>query len=97
VREALNLAVDRAEIAQAIFAGHAEPAAIRWGCRGRSGRRFKVTPDMMYATIPRARRSCWPTPATRVAQPRRLRVPAPRLPEGKAFAEAMGGYWRRSA
>src|SRR5436190_1429381 len=39
VREALNLAVDRAEIAQSIFAGKADPAAIRknWVDRKRPG------------------------------------------------------------
>src|SRR5437667_2784630 len=49
VREALNLAIDRTEIAQAIFAGHAEPAAIplglSWSFRDIG---FKVTPEMAY-------------------------------------------------
>src|SRR5499426_2644873 len=45
VREAMNLAIDRAEIVQGVFAGHAEPAAIpdglSWSFKEIG---FKVTP-----------------------------------------------------
>ena len=37
VREALNLAIDRNEIAQSIFAGYADQRTCRWGSRGRIG------------------------------------------------------------
>src|SRR5437899_12245593 len=53
VREALNLAIDRTEIAQSIFGGYAEPASIPMGL----SRSFKesgvhVTPDMGSAYAP---------------------------------------------
>ena len=52
--------------------------------------------DDSTPTIPPAPRSCWPTPATPTGFP--LDVYAfqlPGLPEGKAFAEAMAGYWEK--
>ncbi len=55
VREALNLAVDRNEIAQSIFAGHADPAyvpmGLSWAYRDIG---FKVTPEMQYPYDPGA-------------------------------------------
>jgi ABC-type transport system substrate-binding protein len=45
VREALNLAIDRAEVAQSIFGGYAEPAAIPMGLSWSFKEvGFKVTP-----------------------------------------------------
>src|SRR5713226_5436397 len=53
VREALNLAIDRAEVAQAIFGGYAEPAAIPMGLSWAfKDVGFKVTPDMAYPYDP---------------------------------------------
>ena len=53
VREALNLAIDRNEIAQSIFGGFAEPAAIPMGLSWSfKDVGFKVTPDMQYAYDP---------------------------------------------
>ena len=50
VREALNLAIDRAEVAQSIFGGYAEPAAIPMGLSWSFKEiGFKVTPDMAYS------------------------------------------------
>ena len=55
VREAMNLAIDRAEIAQSIFAGKAEPAAVplglSWSFKDIG---FKVTPEMVYPYDPGA-------------------------------------------
>src|SRR2546421_10773961 len=49
VREALNLAIDRTEIAQAIFGGYAEPASIPMGLSWSfKAIGFKVTPDKGY-------------------------------------------------
>ena len=53
VREAMNLALDRAEIAAAIFAGKADPAAVplglSWSFKDVG---FKVTPEMAYPYDP---------------------------------------------
>ena len=53
VREALNLAIDRTEIAQSIFAGKADPAAIplglSWSFKDIG---LKVTPEMIYPYDP---------------------------------------------
>jgi peptide/nickel transport system substrate-binding protein len=97
VREALNLAVDRAEIAQAIFAGRAEPAAIplglSWSFRDIG---FKPTPDMSYPYDPaRAKKLL-----ADAGHPNGFALDVyayqlPGLPEGKAFAEAVAGYWEK--
>jgi peptide/nickel transport system substrate-binding protein len=95
VREALNIAIDRNEIAQSIFAGGADPAAITmaltWAYKDIG---FKQTPEMTYQYDP--------------ARAKKLLADAgqgggfaldvysyqlPGLPEGKAFAEAIAGYW----
>src|ERR1700704_3184270 len=53
VREAMNVAIDRAEIAQSIFAGKADPAAVplglSWSFKDIG---FKVTPEMTYPYDP---------------------------------------------
>ena len=53
VREAMNLAIDRAEVAQSVFAGKAEPAAVplglSWSFKDIG---FKVTPEMVYPYDP---------------------------------------------
>ncbi len=97
VREALNLAIDRAEIAQAIFAGSAEPAAIpmglSWSFRDIG---FKVTPEMAYAYDPNRAKKLLADAGLAGGFP--LDVYAfqlPGLPEGKAFAEAVAGYWEK--
>jgi len=97
VREAMNLAVNRAEIAQAIFAGKADPAAIpmglSWSFRDIG---FKVTPEMAYAHDPaRARKLL-----ADAGHPNGFAIDVyafqlPGLPEGKAFAEAVAGYWQK--
>src|ERR1700730_5377867 len=49
VREAMNLAIDRAEVAQAIFAGKADAAAVPLGLSWSFKEiGFKVTPEMAY-------------------------------------------------
>src|SRR3989442_4191038 len=49
VREALNPAIDRTEVAQSIFGGYAEPAAIPMGLSWSFKEvGFKVTPEMAY-------------------------------------------------
>ena len=97
VREALNLAIDRNEIAQAIFGGHAEPAAIPMGLSWSfKDIGFKQTPDMTYPyDVARAKTLL---ADAGVGGGFALDVYAfqlPGLPEGKAFAEAMAGYWEK--
>jgi peptide/nickel transport system substrate-binding protein len=97
VREAMNIAIDRAEIAQAIFAGRAEPAAIpmglSWSFRDIG---FKVTPEMAYGYDPtRAKKLL-----AEAGQPNGFPLDVyafqlPGLPEGKALAEAVAGYWEK--
>ena len=97
VREALNIAIDRNEIAQSIFAGKADPAAIPMGLSWSfKDIGFKVTPEMMYQYDPvRAKKlladAGHPNGFTMDAYAYQL----PGLPEGKAFAEAVAGYWQK--
>jgi peptide/nickel transport system substrate-binding protein len=97
VREALNLAIDRGEVAQSIFAGFAEPAAIpmglSWSFRDIG---FKVTPDMAYGYDPaRAKKLLADAghPGGFALDVYAFQLPG--LPEGKAFAEAVTGYWEK--
>ncbi len=97
VREALNLAVDRAEIAQAIFAGKADPAAIplglSWSFRDVG---FKVTPEMAYPYDPaRAKKLLADAGHGAGFDLDVYAYQLPGLPEGKAFAEAVAGYWEK--
>jgi peptide/nickel transport system substrate-binding protein len=97
VREALNLAIDRAEIAQSIFAGRAEPAAIPFGLSWAfKDIGFRVTPEMAYAYDPARAKKLLAEAGHPNGFP--LDVYAfqlPGLPEGKAFAEAIAGYWEK--
>ena len=97
VREALNLAIDRNEIAQAIFGGRAEPAAVPFGLTWAwSQIGFKPTPDMQYAYDPARAKKLLADAGHPNGFP--LDVYAfqlPGLPEGKAFAEAVAGYWEK--
>jgi len=97
VREALNLAVDRNEVAQAIFGGYAEPAAIPMGLTWAfKDVGFKVTPDMMYAYDPaRAKKLLADAGLAGGFSMDVYAFQLPGLPEGKAFAEAIAGYWEK--
>ena len=97
VREALNLAIDRNEVAQSIFGGRAEPAAVpfglTWAWREVG---FKPTPDMQYAYDPARAKKLLADAGHPNGFP--LDVYAfqlPGFPEGKAFAEAIAGYWEK--
>lgn len=97
VREALNLAVDRGEIAQSIFAGRAEPAFIpmglSWAYRDFG---FKPTPEMQYAYDPaRAKKLLADAGYAGGFGMDLYAYQLPGLPEGRAFAEAMAGYWQK--
>jgi peptide/nickel transport system substrate-binding protein len=97
VREALNIAVDRAEVAQSIFGGYADPASIPMGLSW-SFREIglKVTPEMAYAYDPaRAKKLLADAghPSGFALDVYAYQLPG--LPEGKAFAEGIAGYWEK--
>ena len=97
VREALNLAIDRTEIAQSIFGGYAEPASIPMGLSWSFKEiGFKVTPDMVYAYDPARAKKLLADAGLGAGFT--LDVYAFQLPgfaEGKSFAEAVAGYWEK--
>jgi peptide/nickel transport system substrate-binding protein len=97
VREALNLAIDRAEIAQTIFGGYAEPGAVPWGLSWSfPGIGFKITPEMHYANDPARARKLLADAGFASGFPLELYAyQLPGLSEGKAMAEALGGYWQK--
>jgi peptide/nickel transport system substrate-binding protein len=97
VREALNLAIDRNEIAQSIFAGRAEPAAIPMGLSWSfKDIGFKVTPDMAYPyDVARAKKLLADAGHAGGFNLDVYAFQLPGLPEGKAFAEAVAGYWEK--
>jgi peptide/nickel transport system substrate-binding protein len=97
VREALNLAVDRGEIAQSIFAGKADPAfvpmGLSWAYRDFG---FKPTPEMQYPYDPaRAKKLLADAGYGGGFSMDLFAYQLPGLPEGRAFAEAMAGYWQK--
>ena len=97
VREAMNLALDRAEIAAAIFAGKADPAAVplglSWSFKDVG---FKVTPEMAYPYDPaRAKKLLADAGMSSGFNLDVYAYQLPGLPEGKALAEAVAGYWEK--
>src|SRR6266545_2550260 len=97
VREAMNLAVDRNEIAQSIFAGKADPAAIPMGLSWSfKDIGLKVTPEMAYPYDPaRAKKLLGDAGHGGGFSLDVYAFQLPGLPEGKAFAEAVSGYWEK--
>jgi peptide/nickel transport system substrate-binding protein len=97
VREALNIAIDRNEIAQSIFAGRADPAAVPFGLSwGWKELNYKPAADAAYAYDPARAKKLLADAGVGGGFP--LDVYAfqlPGLPEGKAFAEAVAGYWEK--
>ena len=97
VREALNLALDRAEIAQSIFGGKADPAAVplglSWSFKDVG---FKQTPDMTYPyDLPRAKKLMADAGFASGFNQDVYAYQLPGLPEGKTMAEAVAGYWEK--
>jgi peptide/nickel transport system substrate-binding protein len=97
VREALNLAIDREEVAATIFGGRAEPAAIQlgltWAFRDV---KFRVTPDQRYPFDPARAKKLLAEAGFPNGFPIELfAYQLPGLPEGKSMAEAVGGYWQK--
>src|SRR5438132_4692081 len=97
VREALNLAIDRNEIAQSIFGGYADPAyvpmGLSWAYRDIG---FKPTQDMQYPYDPARAKKLLAEAGFASGFPLTMHAyQLPGLPERKAFAEAMAGYWQK--
>jgi peptide/nickel transport system substrate-binding protein len=97
VREALNIAIDRNEIAQSIFGGRAEPAAIPFGLSWSfKDVGFKVTPEMAYPYDPARAKKLLAEAGLPNGFPLDMHAfQLPGFPEGKAFAEAVSGYWEK--
>jgi peptide/nickel transport system substrate-binding protein len=97
VREALNIAIDRSEIAQSIFAGGADPAAIPMGLTwAYKDIGFKQTPEMSYTYDPaRAKKLLAEAGQAGGFNLDLYAYQLPGLPEGKAFSEAIAGYWEK--
>jgi len=97
VREAMNLAIDRAEVAQAIFGGHAVPAAIPLGLSWSFKEiGLRVTPEMAYPhDVARAKKLLADAGHASGFPLDVYAFLLPGFPEGKAFAEAVAGYWEK--
>lgn len=97
VREALNVAIDRNEIAQAMFGGMAEPGAVPFGLSWSfPGIKFKITADMQYPYDPARAKKLLADAGFPNGFPLELfAYQLPGLPEGKAMAEALAGYWQK--
>jgi peptide/nickel transport system substrate-binding protein len=97
VREALNLAIDRREIADTIFGGMADPGSIFYGLSWSfPDIGFKPSPDLAYPYDPARAKAL----LAQAGYPGGFGLdvyayPLPGLPEGRAMAEAMAGYWQR--
>lgn len=97
VREALNLAIDRREIAATIFGGEAEPAAIPFGLTW-AFRDVKLTvPDgWQYPYDPARARALLAEAGYPAGFPITVfAYQLPALPEGREMAEAVAGYWQK--
>ena len=97
VREALNLAVDRTEVAQTIFAGKADPAVIPFGLTWAfRDIKFKVPHEAQYAFDPARAKKLLADAGYAGGFPLDIYAyQLPGLPEGRAFAEAIAGYWEK--
>jgi peptide/nickel transport system substrate-binding protein len=97
VREAMNIAIDRAEVVQGIFGGLAEPAPVPMGLSWAfKDIGFKPGPEMQYQYDPARAKKLLAEAGLAGGFP--LDVYAFQLtgfPEGKAAAEAIAGYWEK--
>jgi peptide/nickel transport system substrate-binding protein len=97
VREALNLAIDRKEVAAAIFGGLAEPGAVPFGLSWSfPDMKFKLTPELYYPFDPARAQKLLAEAGYGGGFPLELYAfQLPGLPEGRAMAEALAGYWQK--
>lgn len=97
VREALNLAIDREELASSVFAGLAEPAAIPIGIAGAlADVKFGSTARFAYPfDRPRAKKLLVEAGYPNGFPYEIFSYQVPGLPEGRTLAEAVAGYWQQ--
>jgi peptide/nickel transport system substrate-binding protein len=97
VREALNIAIDRAELIDSVFAGMAEPGAVPFAmATAMRDVKFRITPEHRYAYDPaRAKRLLAAAGYPNGFAMELYAYQLPGLPEGRAMAEALAGYWHK--
>ncbi len=95
VREALNLAIDRKELAETIFNGMAAPGPVPWGMSWSYPEvGFKETDAIQYKFDPKAAQKLLADAGFgRGIELQLYSYRLPGLPEGQAMAEAIAGYW----
>src|SRR5437870_4169157 len=97
VREALNIAIDRAELIDSVFAGMAEPGAVPYAmASAMRDVKFRITPEHVYQHDPaRAKRLLSEAGYANGFSMELYAYQLPGLPEGRTMAEALAGYWHK--
>jgi peptide/nickel transport system substrate-binding protein len=97
VREALNIAIDRAELIDSVFAGMAEPGAVPFAMASAiRDVKFRITPEHVYPYDPARAKQLLAEAGHANGFPMELYAyQLPGLPEGRAMAEALAGYWHK--
>jgi len=97
VREALNIAIDRAELIDSVFAGMAEAGAVPFAmATAMRDVKFRITPEHRYAHDPARAKRLLAAAGYPNGFPMELYAyQLPGLPEGRAMAEALAGYWHK--
>jgi len=97
VREALNIAIDRAELIDSVFAGMAEPGAVPYAmASAMRDVKFRITPEHVYQHDPaRAKRLLAEAGYANGFSMELYAYQLPGLPEGRTMAEALAGYWHK--
>jgi len=97
VREALNIAIDRAELIDSVFAGMAEPGAVPYAmASAMRDVKFRITPEHVYQHDPaRAKRLLTEAGYANGFSMELYAYQLPGLPEGRTMAEALAGYWHK--
>jgi peptide/nickel transport system substrate-binding protein len=97
VREALNLAIDRNEMAATIFGGLAEPCSIPMGFSwAYPAIKFRVPPELVYHYDPVRAKAL----LAEAGYPNGFPIDMyayqlPGLAEGRSMTEAIAGYWQK--
>src|SRR2546428_1604337 len=97
VREALNIAIDRAELIDSVFAGMAEPGAVPYAmASAMRDVKFRITPEHVYQHDPaRAKRLLTEAGYANGFSMELYAYQLPGLPEGRTMAEALAGDWHK--
>src|SRR6058998_1897586 len=97
VREALNIAIDRPELIESVFAGMAEPGAVPYAmASAMRDVKFRITSEHTYPYDPaRAKRLLAEAGYAGGLGMELYAYQLPGLPEGRTMAEALAGYWHK--